>query len=342
MKNIAILVPCYNSVRTLGSTLRSILAQSEALSQHIALLMLSDDGSKDDTIALAESIWNHPTVPMIVKKAAVNQGEYRNVNGAIAALPPGIEWVLIMHSDNDALKDWIPVLARECGRVGPEIASICGSWQFVVDGKIVEGGQTDGRIEDVKGDDESIRGTIFRGCWWHNGASAIRVSAWKQIGGHPQETPLETPLQMLGLTASPVPGQRKLRIKGDWDALLRFLESGYTIRYVAAPLIAYKEEAISVSGGSFAWHGDLLETLQVMRRHQAVMSGMDILRFHWQHGSTLARRFAKCVITRDWKRLGFCIEAIPTFVASLFVSLINHERMEGGRLASVPYGPQAQ
>ena len=341
MKNIAILVPSYNSASTLASTLSSFLDQGQELDRHIDFIMLSDDGSKDGTVALAESTWHHPTVPLQVKRAEVNQGEYRNVNGAFAAMPPHIEWVLIMHADNEALPGWIQVLARECGRAGTEVATICGSWHYVVDGRLADAGDTRGPdyVESITGNDKSVRESIFAGCWWHNSTAAIRVSAWKEVGGHPQETPLLGPLEMLGLRTIPSSLQRKLRIKGDWDVLLRFLSSGKSIVYVGIPVIRYIEQSTSVSGGSFAWHGDLLETLQVMRRHQAVLSAKEIVLFHGRNTVTLGRRFVGAVLRGQWRRAGFAVKAVPYFIFSLMISILARVRRHGGRLTSIPFGP---
>lgn len=341
MKKIAIIVPSYNATSTLAVTLRSIQEQGPALAEHIDFVMLSDDGSKDETVALAQSTWRHATVPLRIRRAVVNQGEYRNVNGAFAAMPAHIEWVLIMHADNDALPGWVEWLARECDQADPTVATICGSWEYVVDGKMVEAGDQRGPdyAETIEASDAAIRRTLLTGCWWHNSTCAMRVSAWRGVGGHPQETPLESPFEMLGIATPPTPPTLKLRIKGDWDVLLRLLSSGYSIRYIGTPLIRYNELSSSVSAGSFAWHGDLLETLQIMRRHQAVLSGTDIARIHARTIWTLWRRFVGSVLRRHWRRAGSAIWALPYIAVSLLVSLINHAREHGGRLPSIPFGP---
>jgi len=339
-KNIAILVPAYNSTSTLAATLRSILTLSDDLDRHIDFLMLCDDGSKDDTVGLAERTWTHPRVPIIVKRAENNQGEYRNVNGGIAAMPPHIEWVLLMHSDNEALPAWIKVLARECGRVHEKVATICGSYEYVVKGRITERGDQRGPdfIEDVRGEFAAVRRTLLDGCWWHNGACAIRVSAWKDVGGHPQDTPFEGPLEILGLRRPSLPPVKRLRIKGDWDTLLRILSSGYTIRYVGTPVIRYIEFHASVSSGSFAWHGDLLETLQVMRRHQAVLSFGDIIRLHWRVLCTMAWRLGGAIVRGHWRRAWFVVQTIPVMLTSLLASLAALLRGQGGQLSRIPFG----
>lgn len=339
MKNIAILVPSYNSVGTLEATLQSILALSDELDRHIDFVMLSDDGSKDGTVALAERVWNHASVPLRVKRAEKNEGEYRNVNGAFDAMPARIEWVCMMHADNHALPGWIDLLARECARSSSHTGTICASWKFVVDDVTLDEGDQKGPdfVESIPGDDKSVRSTIFKGCWWHNSTAAIRVAAWKAVGGHPQETPLLGFWEVLGLRAPPKIPTRKLRIKGDWDTLMRLLSSGWEVRYIGTPLMRYMELGSSVSAGSFAWHGDLLECLQVMRRHQAVLSLGQIVQYHSQIIGTLLRRLAGAVLRRQWRRAWFAIEALPTMFASLLMSSLNRQREAGGRLTSIPF-----
>lgn len=343
-KNIAILVPTYNSVGTLESTLKAILALGGELDRHVEFLLLSDDGSKDETIALAKATWNHPRVPMIVKTVAQNQGEYKNVNSAFAAMPSHIEWLAIMHADNEALPGWIDIFARETQRVGPEVASICASYHYVSDGKVTSYGDTKGPdfVEDIAGCDATIRSTLFQGCWWHNGCSMNRVSAWKAIGGHPQDTPIESVAHMLGIRKSFAPQAKKVRIKGDWDTSLRMLSSGYTIRYVGTPLMRYIEVSSSVSSGSFAWHGDLIETLQVTRRHQAVLSLLDIVLMHGKSMAHLLRRLAGSVVRRNWRRAWYGCKALPLMLTSLCVSLGNSLLGRRGRTNTVgfPYSDE--
>jgi glycosyltransferase involved in cell wall biosynthesis len=337
-KKIAILVPAYNSTATLEKTLRSILALDDDLDRHIDFLMLSDDGSKDDTIALAQRTWTHRTVPLVTKRAKRNQGEYHNVNSAMAAMPRHIEWVLLMHSDNEAMASWIRVLANECGRVDSSVGTVCGSYERVSAGVVTDAGDQrgPGYVEDVKGNAASVKRTIFDGCWWHNGASALRVSAWKDIGGHPQDTPLLSAAEILGLRKSG-PNQRKIRVAGDWDTLLRFLSSGYTIRYVGTPIIRYIEFNASVSSGTFAWHGDQIERLQVTRRHQSVMGVGDILWIHWIVTKVLMRRLAGAVLRGHWRRAWYAIQAVPVLIASLFASIVRNRRGEG-TLPKITFG----
>lgn len=339
MKNIAVLVPSYNATSTLEGTLRAMLALGDELERHVDFVMLSDDGSKDDTIGLAERVWNHPGVPLHIRRVARNGGEYRNVNGAFADMPAHIEWVLIMHADNEPLPGWVDLLAREVGRAGPEVASICGSWHAVENGKVLHWGDKRGSdfVEVIEGTPAAVRGTLFNGCWWHNSTAAIRISAWKQIGGHPQETPLQGALELLGVRQPPEVPARKIRLKGDWDSLLRMLSSGFSIRYVGQPLIRYIEVTTSISSGAFAWHGDVVEILQIMRRHQSALSMGDVLKLHGRSLNTLFRRAGGSILRGHWRRLGHAVEAVPVVFASLWVCTLRHLRDTRRETRSIPW-----
>lgn len=338
-KSLAVMVPSYNSASTIESTLRAILELGEELKRHVDFVMLSDDGSRDETVAIAERVWGEGPVPLVVRRAERNVGEYRNVNGAFAAMPAHIEWVLIMHADNEPLPGWVDLLSRECGRADDKVASICGSWHVVVDGRVKHLGDPRGvdHVERIEGTAESVRGTLLRGCWWHNSAAAIRVAAWRAVGGHPQQTPLEGPLQVLGLSAMPEPPLRMLRIKGDWDTLLRFLEDGWDVLYVAHPLIRYIEVTTSVSAGSFAWHGDLLETLQVARRHDRALQWRDVWQLHWGVCRNLVRRFGGSLVRRDFARAGHALAAVPTVVASFLVMSRRRWSGDARSLQRIPF-----
>lgn len=339
MKKLGVLVPSYNAASTLEGTLRAILALGEELERHVDFVMLSDDGSTDDTVGLAERLWNHPAVPLRIRRVVKNGGEYRNVNGAFADMPAHVEWVLIMHADNEPLPGWVDLLAREAVRAGPEVASICGSWHAVENGRVVGWGDKRGPdfVEVIEGTPAAVRGTLFQGCWWHNSTAAIRVSAWKQIGGHPQEMPLQRTFQILGLSAPSDPPARKIRLKGDWDSLLRMLSSGLTIRYIGHPLIRYIEVTTSISGGAFAWHGDVVETLQILRRHQAALGFVDMLRLHGKGLNTLTRRLGGSLIRRHWRRLRYTLEALPMVLASLLICMVRHVAGTRRETRSIPW-----
>src|SRR5207248_3833953 len=109
------------------------------------------------------------------------------------------------------------------------------------------------------------------------------------------------------------------------------------IRYVGTPIMRYIEFKGSVSSGSFAWHGDLLETLQILRQHQAVLTMTDIIRLHLRVLRTLLWRLAGAVARGHWRRAWFAVAALPTLAASLVASLVMFMRDSGGQLQRIPF-----
>jgi hypothetical protein len=120
--------------------------------------------------------------------------------------------------------------------------------------------------------------------------------------------------------------------------MLRMLSSGYTIRYVGTPLIRYIEFHASVSAGSFAWHGDLMEELQVVRRHQSVLGFGDIISLHWQRLWILGWRFGGAVVRGQWRRAWLAVATVPVVVTSFIASSAMLMRGEGGQLRKIPFG----
>lgn len=330
--SIAILVPTYNATSTLGPTLTAMRALEGEMIGRVALVMISDDGSTDGTVELARELWSGSSLPMLMRCVSPNGGEYRNVNGAVADMPAAIEWVLIMHADNIPLPGWVQKLCDAIALAPPEVATICGSYEYVCDGVVRDRGdrEPDGSVVKVAGDAASIRGTLVKGCWWHNSAAAIRVSAWRAIGGHPAQTPLLGMPELLGWRAA-VPGLgRQLRIKGDWDSFLRMLSSGYSAWYLPTPLMQYIEVSSSVSAGSFAWHGDLLESQQVLMRHQSALGLADLIWLHAAYVGVLLRRLVAAIARRHWRRAGWAIQAFPVMIVAALISIWRRIRRVGG------------
>lgn len=296
MSGIVILVPTYNSASTVRATIDSIQRQGAAL-ERVQAVYIADDGSTDATLDIIREAW-HTSLPLRILVAPRNRGEYTNVNEAVSQFPPDVEWFLNLHSDNVAKENWLQVLTDNCLQVPANFASVCGSYDdWFLDGTIRPGEDLpQAAPRNFAGTTEAVRNTLINGCWWHNSASAIRVSAFKAVGGLPT-------------------GQ--LRLKGDWDLLLRWLLAGWGIRYVPRTLMLYRENEVGVSSLSFARHGDIPEILKVVRWYRPALSRADFLRLHLAALETVARRSARSIITRNPQRLA----ALAPITAGVFRSL---------------------
>ena len=121
MPRFAVVIPAFNAVRTIGDTIRSVLAQTE---QDFELIVV-DDGSDDETPALVEGFAADPRVSMVRQP---NQGTAgaRNTGVAHSSAP----YVSVL--DNDDL--WMPRYLEEMGAAldaTPEAAfAFCDAWAF--------------------------------------------------------------------------------------------------------------------------------------------------------------------------------------------------------------------
>jgi hypothetical protein len=106
-----------------------------------------------------------------------------------------------MHADNVAKPGWLAALINCADASDAKTAIVNASWD-IWDGKdgVTPGEQ--GSAADLKtvvGGTLAVQQTLWQGCWWHISSSIVRLSAFRQVGGLP----------------------RGLRLKGDWDFMLR-------------------------------------------------------------------------------------------------------------------------
>jgi len=295
MHNVALLIPAFNCEAYVEATLASILVQHPDLSR-IDRVILSDDCSTDQTVNKSRTAWTSD-VPFEILESRRNRGEYKNVNEAVASMPPYIEWFLIIHADNLAKEGWLSTLLDRIDQANDRIGSICTSWDDLhEDGRITPGERRESSTpERIYGNKESVRSTLLRGCWWHISSCAIRVSAYREIGGLP-----------LGL-----------RLKGDWDFLLRLLGAGWDIEYVPVALMKYRTNPAGSSSLSFRRHNDVIESLTVLQRHDSVLKMGDLVRCHLFHLRCLGRRFVGAMLRGRWERM-FRAITVSVFVIRSF------------------------
>ncbi len=126
MKNdtISVVIPCYNGAKYLRETLDSVLVQTHPVLEVIVV----DDGSTDDSAAIAESFG--PPVRVIRQP---NQGESVARNRGIDEARG--DWVAFLDADDL----WEPEkLARQLAGVNPDVGASCtGHYTFQSPGKKV-------------------------------------------------------------------------------------------------------------------------------------------------------------------------------------------------------------
>jgi GT2 family glycosyltransferase len=302
--NVVLLIPAYNAADTIACTLRSIQAQGEALCG-LTAVCLADNCSRDDTVAVAQAAWSGP-IPLWVLSSDRNVGQHNNVNRAFGALRSEAEWLLLLHADDEAKPDWLATMLREIDTSGPEVASICCSWDsWFPNGNVLPGEDDPGRpTQLIVGGHESVRGTLLKGCWWLITGCAIRVTAFEDVGTFDQE----------------------LMQVGDWDWLLRCLIRGWTVKYVPRTLIRYRQHSNSISSASLQLDRDIQESLRVVRRYTDVLSRRDLVRFHLARGAFLARRIARAAMHGRVRRSLAAARMIASSAQSLVQCLATAQR----------------
>jgi glycosyltransferase involved in cell wall biosynthesis len=280
MANIAILIPSYNSAKTIAETLESIQAQGNEL-RKISAVYLSDDCSLDDTVSIAEAVWKSKT-PLKVLRCDENLGERGNVNRAMLIIKKSADWVLLLHSDDIAKPDWARFMISRIDACASNVGSLCSSWDsLMTDGSVTPGEDNLTRpVEVIDGTPESVRGTLRRGCWWHISGCAIRLSAFEDVGGFELNMP-----QM-----------------GDMEWLLRCLNTGWSVEYIPRTLISYRQHTASVSSASFLRNKDILESLEIVQRYALLLSIKELLCFHLRREVFVARRATRALLQANIKR----------------------------------------
>ncbi len=298
-QRFAITIPCYRSESTIAETLKGILDQGSALNR-LACVVIADDFTPDNTIEVVRNTWPPNQPPLHFSRASKNVGEMVNVNRAVAALPPEVEWFLHMHGDNIPKKGWLEILTDRCLKASPSVGIVCASYDVFGDGVFKEGEERPTAAPVlVPGNLDSIRSTIRRGCWWHNSCSAVRVSTFREVGGFP-------------------PGMRQ---KGDWDFLIRVLKNGWDIEYLPRSLMRYRIHDASASSFAFRVHLDIEESLQIIQKCAPLLTVRDIAGTHLAYSLHLLSRCGASLLRADFLRLWCALRMLVRTGANCLGSL---------------------
>jgi glycosyltransferase involved in cell wall biosynthesis len=244
--NAVVVIPAYNASATIGETLAAL--QSNPDLARLKAVIVLDDASRDATIDVARSAWHSP-VPLKIWSNADNAGERYSINSGLAQLPLDIDWVFILHADDVVKPNWISLYLRAMIDCPDHIASICSSYDtwYPESGRINPGEEFPERPSVlVCGTREAVVGTLNRGCWWHISGCAIRMTAFRQIGGFSSDMPQT----------------------GDWEWLLRCLAKGFSVLYLPRSTMLYRQHIRSVSSNSFRRAQDLRETLRILAAYR--------------------------------------------------------------------------
>ncbi|BAZ47935.1 family 2 glycosyl transferase [Nostoc sp. NIES-4103] len=295
MNKIAILIPTFNSAATIGETLESIQSQNEWLTK-ISAVYIADDCSSDRTVPLIKSLWKI-SIPLYINQGDHNVGQWNNVNRAIDLIKKTVDWVLILHSDDIAKKNWLEMMINRIEACSEKVGSICSSWDNLMpDGSLRQGEDNPSReIEIIEGHDKSVRDTLLKGCWWHISGCAIRVKAFENCGGFNQ----------------------KFSYQADWEWLLRYLHNGWSVEYIPRTLILYRLSTVSVSSKSFQKHLDITEFLEIIPQHFKLLKSTELRHLYMQRVNALIRRAVKSLITLNLTRFMQAFQVMFALLLSL-------------------------
>jgi glycosyltransferase involved in cell wall biosynthesis len=297
--DIAIVIPAYNAADTIAETLTSIQKQTEGLGR-IFTVIVADDASSDETIALAKSV-EKLDVPLEVIRNRDNLGERSTVNNAVRQLPPHVHWFFILHADDVAKPTWLGSMLRMIDRGDAQLGSVTASYDVMFEDGRVEKGEELGenRAVFIRGTPAAVADTLKRGCWWKVSSCAIRVSAFADLGGFNPNMP-----QL-----------------GDLDFVLRLLERGWNISYIPLCLSLYRQSAQSVGAVSFRIHRDVREWLRILRSMGHYLSPTERLVRFARLAMTLCRRMAASLLRGHWERTAGAATLLPLVIRDALQSV---------------------
>jgi GT2 family glycosyltransferase len=289
---VVVLIPAYNAAATLPETLRSLQQQGSALDD-IGAVCVADDGSTDDTAAVARQTWQS-RVPLLVF-GDPNVGQHANVNRGVARLTRDFDWLLLLHADDVARPAWLASMLSAIGDSDASVGSISCSWDNIqADGSLVLGEDSSRSIELVPGIPYNVHNTLLMGCWWHISGCAIRLRALEDVG----------------------PFQASLDV-ADWDWLVRALARGWAVRYIPRSLIEYRQSAATVSSGSLQADRDIHEGLELIARHRQFLRRSEFVALHRRRAGYALRRAMRASLHGQWPRAARALSTAAWVAAHL-------------------------
>lgn len=273
---LSILIPAFNCQSTILETLQSLDA-IETGWEHVSEVIVCDDFSTDDTATVVENAtFRHFTVKLL--RHARNQGEGACYATMVAALDSGVEWFLILHSDDLALPCFIDrnlAIAQTCA---PSVAAVSSNYYVFGQGEErLAHSPAEDKIVWRGGAADEIRHTAFVGTWWHVSGSLVRRSAWAEHGGR------DTRLPQLG----------------DWDLMLRWQSANLRIGHSLLPTTRYRLSDGSISSQSYLQFRDIRERAEVICRNRSVFPLVWRLKIGGMLALTGVRRVIKLTLQRQ-------------------------------------------
>lgn len=209
---VAVVIPLYNHAKFIGGALDSVLAQTLPASEIIVV----DDGSQDDSAAIAESYAGRHSQIRVFRQA--NCGAHCAINVGIAASTS--EFVAILNSDDayspERLQQCCAILAEQ-----PELSAVATALEFMNDaGRATTNAWYAEALDFYKRAGDLALGLLNGNFIMTTSNLVARRTLYDEIGGF-----------------------RALRYAHDLDFLLRIPLAGKQLRWLGRPLVRYRLHA---------------------------------------------------------------------------------------------------
>ncbi len=301
----AIVMPAYNAATTIQETLQSFQRCQPEINT-ISGIYLTDDHSFDNTVELAQTIWQSSQPPLIIYRLPQNSGQWVALNNSIRrAIEEGADWVLCLHADDIAKDNWLRQMFAAIEQAPTTVASVCSSYDvFYPDGRVVPGeNNLERSLEIVEGSPAKVRHTLQVGCWWHISGCAIRSAAFHSIGDFDQ----------------------RYAYYGDWDWLLRAQACKWAISYIPLSLIDYRQHEASVSSRMTRNTTRIEEQIDLINKFSAHLSRRDHLRWHILHAYFAVRRVGRDILTQNKQGLVNDLQSLNMIIKNGLLQIIQHK-----------------
>ncbi|GAC1044642.1 glycosyltransferase family 2 protein [Rhizobium sp. No.120] len=134
MTSISVLIPLYNHARYIGGAIESVLSQTSPADE----IVLVDDGSQDDGLAIAESMLAGVENARVFRQP--NQGAHETINRLVRT--SRADYLAILNSDDCFLPEKL-ARCREIIAARSDVDLICGRAVIMdQDSKLVKSGET--------------------------------------------------------------------------------------------------------------------------------------------------------------------------------------------------------
>jgi glycosyltransferase involved in cell wall biosynthesis len=287
-KKIAVFIPCYNAARTIAETLYSVEEAVSKISFPVPVYIY-DDGSKDDSLEIARSVWKN-TSPLTIERNPENMGERRTTNRAFGQLSSLFDWVYIIHADDIVKPDWLSVLYEQIKPANDnECFTVWSSFDSMDDktGNIVPGDNTGAVGIQVRTESEKKQYIVnFYGSWHISGA-AINLRLFHQLDGF----------------------DVNMAQFGDTDFFARGLLAGFGDVYISRTLTYYRVITNSVSSVSVKTNRDIREMVYMLGKFGDDLNPAQLSQLKKNLTTLSLRRAVKWLLKFDLRNFFYCIKA---------------------------------